>query len=342
MTSVTLRTSPCALLPHDTHGKDSIVSKLQEEGWGPEVNFLDHDHEKRLANHKLVKVARPLTDRSTFAIDYLLNWVNHHRLVGWRSVYSGLVKLMEEVREERLAFERVQGIERRWRMLWSFGPALIKAYLKGHPEMTCYRFNAADLALTPACKEIAYAPRDTDTSEPVFFGLQPKMHAIFKGWVSEKRKELREMLPPKAVFPKDVDPLQLATTIFACRVCSHAYLFFPDVFAHPCQRLTAQVQLPGNDLRPRRDSLNIDCRHIYSLGNPLRFLLREYEPTEAASQIVRLCNKDPRRTTVADMDACDVRLVQGGSIMTWRAAVSTSHVPPESCRSQPHDLSHRS
>ncbi|EPT01404.1 hypothetical protein FOMPIDRAFT_83398 [Fomitopsis schrenkii] len=275
-----------------------IASKLEDIGWGAELKFLEWD--LRLKRHKLVEVAKPLTDRK------------------WRKVYKGLMKFMESIREERLAHDTCMRISHRWRTLSDVGPILVKEYLDNHPEMQHYGLNTADLVQTPEFREIMYAPEDAVVNEDIFMALRPKMDAIVEEWVSQKREQLREMVLSKTKLPDDVDPLALATTIFTCKKCFQRCLFFLDVLKHPCQRPMVSVYSPEQVINAGR---GIPNRRYVGKANPLTFSLCEYEYSEPACRVVRLCGQDPQRTTVNEMDALDVRLVQADSIMTWRRAI---------------------
>lgn len=48
--------------------QDSIVSKLNALGWGPEIDMLQEDHDFRLKHHKVVAVAKPLNNRSKVVV----------------------------------------------------------------------------------------------------------------------------------------------------------------------------------------------------------------------------------------------------------------------------------
>ena len=228
---------------------------------------------------------------------------------------------MERTREERLAHQLRQRIKRRWAILRDVGPELVQEYLAGHPDMRQYGFTTSDLAHTPECRALMYAPDDAAVDARTFRALQPEMAAIGARWAARLRTQLRDAVRAETELPRDVDPLELATTTFACAQCAQAFLAFPDLLAHPCQRRPVSCSDPDGGVAPR--CALATRRHEGSyVGSPLAFALREYEHPRAACEIVRLCGRDPRRTTVAEMDALEIWLVQAKSIMTWRAAVS--------------------
>lgn len=233
---------------------------------------------------------------------------------------------MEELRAERLPYDAWGRITSRWDTLSEVGSILIKEYLKDRVEMHVYGLTPDDLAQMPEFKEIIYVPEDIELDGDTLRALQPKMDDIIKGWVSQKRGQLREMVLSKRELPDDVDPLELATTFFTCKKpkCSQECLFISDVLAHRCQRPKIVLYSPGEDLIKRYGK---PTRSVVHKGTPLTFSLREYKSSEAACHIVRLCDKDPQRTTIEEMDALDPWLVYAEcSIMNWRIAVcSTFH-----------------
>ena len=281
---------------------------------------MEKRYDDRLRCHKAVKVARPLTDRSKWAVCF--SPPNISRLVGWASIEDKLITFMEAIRDGRLRREDRERLDRRWHIFKKVGPQLRHAYLKAHPKLRMYGLNVPDLAHTPEIMEIISAPLSTTVDERSFAALQPRMETIVEGWRARFCEALRALVRgTKTEYPEGVEPLGLATTIFACGTCAQSYLFFQDVLTHPCQR---PKYLPGED--PLRDSAKKPQTHRFGddeLGFPLALSLREYVRSEEAWFVVELCGKDPLRTTVGEMDMLGVRLVQGNAIMTWRAAVST-------------------
>lgn len=234
---------------------------------------------------------------------------------------SELTAFMQTVRDLRLRRELRERLDRRWSIFLRVGPKLHHIYLKAHPELWAYGLNVADLAHTPEVIEIMAAPDSTEVDERTFEGLLPKMEAIVEGWRSRTCEALRNMVRAKTEYPEGVEPLGLATTIFACGTCAQSYLAFLDILTHPCQR---PKYLPGEDpLRYHGAALKPQTHRLgdENVGFPLALSLREYKRSEEAWHVVQLCGKDPMRTTVGEMDELGVRLVQNNAIMTWRAAV---------------------
>ena len=203
------------------------------------------------------------------------------------------------------------------------GLRLLHQYLRQTPELRAYGLNAADIALTPEVREIMHRADNAQVDMSSFAFLEEDMGTIIDAWRSRILNNLREAIPERTDRGTTVDPLDLATTMFTCKRCNEAFLRFPSVLTHKCQRpgsieweqdVWADIVRRRNGLRGRLGDPDI--------GFALSLALWPCEYSEPANQIVRLCGMDPGVATTREMDAIDVRLVRGSAIMTWRAAVS--------------------
>ncbi|KAH9832290.1 uncharacterized protein C8Q71DRAFT_861184 [Rhodofomes roseus] len=293
---------------------EAIAVRLQELGWEPELQMLVQNRNPILSRHALVQGVEPLTDHA------------------WRSMRDELVKLMQDLREKRLARERKQRMEGRWSSYMSAAPYLLKQQLEAQPELRSYGFNLADLALTPEVRELIHADADVYVGSQGFMALQPHMDAIVEGWKSRVCEELRKQMRAspktrsgKAQPRKGPEPnVELATTMFSCGGCTLPCLFFPNVLAHSCQRPSnapAQQDAYGEFVHAKNDTKLRTTLNLPAIGYALSIQLRKLELSKQAYQIVQFCDKDPETTTAKEMDELDVRLVQGKAIMNWRAAI---------------------
>lgn len=303
----------------------SVVSKLNALGWGAEIDLMKTDYDHRLKYHKAVVLAKPLTDRGKWAVHSRYTR-SHSDLAGWASIEGELIAFMEAVRHGRLRREARERRDRRWEIFKKVGPLLRHVYLKTHPDLRMYGLNIADLAHTPEISEIINAPESTTVDEHSFAALQPRMETIVEGWRLRTCEALRNLVRAETDYPEGVEPLCLATTMFACGTCTQSYLSFPDILTHPCQR---PKYLPGEDPMLNRKAAQKPQTHRFgdeTVGFPLALSLRKYQRSEEAWFVVQLCGKDPMRTTAGEMDSLGVRLVQDKAIMTWRAAVGAHRV----------------
>ncbi|KAH9918636.1 uncharacterized protein B0H18DRAFT_661936 [Fomitopsis serialis] len=191
--------------------------------------------------------------------------------------------------------------------------------------MRVYGLNTADLARTPAFREILCAPADAPVDEQSFMALRAEMETIVDVWLASACDDLRQVLRhiTQASRDSDVDSLELASTWFECERCQEE-LFYPNVFAHKCLRSVSPGPLSIRPVHP--------CG-IYDFAVRATFPQAFDEPgrkltvrsPRIARRVIRFCDQNPDIATAADMDALDIRLVQDDTtIMTWRAAVSSS------------------
>lgn len=255
-------------------------------------------------------------------IDIYVRWSNVRLAVDWWASKDGWDKYARAAQEIRLARELRLRLCRRLDFFLCVGYSLLSRYLEEHPELRTYGLNTADLALTPEVRGIMHRPDDIPVDTNSFAALEQSLDAIIDAWRSRARSKLGELMRGMKCR-KGVDPLSLATTLFSCARCSQTCLHFPAVLTHKCQRpeFIEWNQDVWADIIRRRNGLH------GRLGNPdigfaLSIALWPCEHSESAHQIVRLCGMNPWGATVGEMDALNVRLVQGDVTMTWRAAVS--------------------
>ena len=231
---------------------------------------------------------------------------------------------MQFAREVHRARDLRMRLCRRIDFFVSVGTRILYRYLEEHPDRRIYGFNTADLALTPEVREMMHRPEGAHVD---LNALEKKLDVIVDGWQSRVRDRLYELIggQMKSGAAEEVDPLELATTMFRCDKCNETCLRFPAVLSHKCQRpdYMEWQQDAWEDIVRRRNGLR------GRLGNPdigfaLSLALSRCKYLEPAYQIVRLCGMEPAVATSEQMDALDVRLVQGDVIMTWSAAVSTA------------------
>ncbi|KAH9915667.1 uncharacterized protein B0H18DRAFT_1215366 [Fomitopsis serialis] len=219
------------------------------------------------------------------------------------------------VRDELLARALRQRLTGRWSDFQFVWERPLQQYMIAHPELWTWGLKLADLAFMPEFRGHLCAPTGRLVDRDTFRYLLRHTGTIVEGWKTHVCDQLRQHMRGKTRVTKKVDPLELATTMFRCSVCA-AYLFFPNLLAHQCQRSSPAEQ-------------NTFAQFVHSKSDGYRFeygsafspRLREYEPSEQARQIIRFCGKDPNTATAKDMDELDIRLIRGKVIMTWRTAM---------------------
>ncbi|KAH9927807.1 uncharacterized protein B0H18DRAFT_1210527 [Fomitopsis serialis] len=279
-----------------------IVSRLRELGWGPELDFVKARDYTPLSQHKLVLVAKKLTDRV------------------WLNIQSELIHCMEGIREERLEHENTPMLTERWSILESAGKEILDRHLAKHPEMLDYGLNIADLALTTEFREIMCAPADQVVDRTSFLALEEQIDVIIEDWRTRVCEEFRKPFVEgkiKVKAPRGVDPLDLATTAFAIyKPHKSPSAFFPNIVASSGVRSATREE--GRNMYERFIYGRKDI-HCYVPPTPDLCLMRDCN----APEIIRSCGLDPDTATAKDMDALDARWVRNvtRTIVTWRTAV---------------------
>ncbi|KAH9912710.1 uncharacterized protein B0H18DRAFT_1052648 [Fomitopsis serialis] len=287
-----------------------IVSRLCSLGWGPELDYIKKNNNAPFYQHEHVVVAEKLTDRI------------------WQNIRKDMVKCMQELREERLAFELTQRLSRRWHAMEN---TLLD--LKEHPEVLGYGLRLGDIALMPEIREIMCAPVEVQVNKDSLAALEKKVVMRAKQWDARVRGELRALVDAsrsvqvdktstRAGLRGDVDVLELATTTFHCTSanCHNCGLFYPSLTEHNCLHRDLP-QLVKADAYAEYVSklLAWDWPFEQAISISIRV---SGKPSKLVRQLMELCGKNSETATAKEMDELDVRFMRDdGHSMTWRAAM---------------------
>ncbi|TFY59650.1 hypothetical protein EVJ58_g5647, partial [Rhodofomes roseus] len=278
---------------------EEILSRLRALGWGPELDFIKDKGYVPLADHQIVKVPRSLTDQA------------------WNNVYDKLIGCMQDVRVD-LANHSVEKLKVNLPIRWKIMErALRQLSLREHTEyQRKYGLVAADIALTNEYRDILGAPAGKTVTEATFLALGEQADSIVKDWLFRTREQLREVLLKEIEPPQNIDPLELATTVFVCGSCPPGFQFhfFPDICRAVCQRSSKAVS---------REDTYEDLVVGHCGPPPFRVsgCLRACHPTTRMREVIQFCGKNPDAVTAKEMNELDVRLVRDDIIMTWRCAM---------------------
>ncbi|KAH9833534.1 uncharacterized protein C8Q71DRAFT_773902 [Rhodofomes roseus] len=278
---------------------EEILSRLRALGWGPELDFIKDKGYVPLADHQIVKVPRSLTDQA------------------WNNVYDKLIGCMQDVRVD-LANHSVEKLKVNFPIRWKIMErALRQLSLREHTEyQRKYGLVAADIALTKEYRDILGAPAGKTVTEATFLALGEQADSIVKDWLFRTREQLREVLLKEIEPPQNIDPLELATTVFVCGSCPPGFQFhfFPDICRAVCQRSSKAFS--------RGDTYeDLVVGHCGPLPFRVSGCLRACHPTTRMREVIQFCGKNPDAVTAKEMDELDVRLVRDDIIMTWRCAM---------------------
>ncbi|KAH9927816.1 uncharacterized protein B0H18DRAFT_1103992 [Fomitopsis serialis] len=282
--------------------------ELRALGWGPELDFIKTQDYTPLSQHKLVLVAKKLTDRV------------------WQNIQSEFIHCMEGIREERLEHEFKPVLAKRWPILVSAGNELLDRYLGEHPDLLAYGFNVGDLAISQEFRNIMNEPADEDVDITSFFALEGHVGTIVERWRTRVCEELRGLFVKHEIkLPEGRDPLELATTLFSGTSTSTSFwqhAFFPDVVADRYLRFSDNFKAKDGYERFVYDQPSARLRCYISCD-----MLRPIQPgAKFMQEIIELCGRDPVTVTAEEMDVLDVRLVDECRhiCVTWRGAILLS------------------
>jgi len=260
-------------------------------GWGDELDKNSRCTLLPLSAHALVKKPQELTDRI------------------WNNIKQPLIKILEELKKKRLAVERFATLKKRQNLV----AALLKAYAREWP-VTEVIPGPADVCSMDEFRTII---EDTDVNVEVsgetFKQAMDRLPQLITEWRIAKDAELVHIInqettangsQSKSQSPNDRTQLELATTIFQCKVCE-APISYPRILVHSCVRSVRDSWRYHDELRARLWQALDDASWNYT-GDRVGIDLKG-RPA-AAREIVIACGLDLDTTTAGEMDDLDVRL----------------------------------
>ncbi|TCD66484.1 hypothetical protein EIP91_001309 [Steccherinum ochraceum] len=274
----------------------AVVEKLKELGWNEELEFMADSDYFELSRLPALKQAKALTDRT---------WANFRQSVEefmTAAKAARLLNLRKVVLRDRLKSLRIR--VHKWR----------QAFDGLFPH-------ARDFAALPEVQSILDIPTEEEVTNEDLDALEPMLADLVARWRTSADERLLAHLNASATAEhgEDVNPLTLAANLlFNCTRCT-ATRTYPEILTHCCNHYICYES---------------DSPEVYNSSANAAMASRPWNPANfrLVSQNIRhmvvdLCEKDPARTTQADMDAFDARFVcdscDGGgvvSVMTWRAA----------------------
>jgi hypothetical protein len=281
-------------------------------GWGDELDKHPPYALTPLRMHASVKKPQELTDRI------------------WNNIKQPLVRILEELKEKRLAVERVDTLKKR-RLLVI---ALLESYAQRRPVTEVIPGPADVYNMVEFKTIIEDTSMDVEVYASSFRHAMDLLPQLVADWRTEKDAELvriidQDTLPFRSQrnnssATNDYSQLGLATTIFQCKVCQ-APISYPRILVHSC------VHARRNSLYPFDDPHSKVWRDLndepWNFGGDRVGIDLRGKP--AASLVVRSCGLDPDTTTATEMDDLDARFeclgcyddLCGRLIMGWRVAV---------------------
>lgn len=293
--------------------KEAIFDKLRESGWGEELDKSDSYTLSPLTKHSYVKKPQELTERI------------------WSNIKQPLIDIMADLRDKRMKKERIAMLKQRQKVVVT----LLKAYSLGRP-VTEVIPGPVDICNMAEFKVVIEdTPIDVEVNEGSFDQAVAYLPLLVSEWRAAKDAELISIIngvtaseSQSYVSTPDINrkQLELATTLFRCKVC-YTPITYPRILVHSCT----------HDLRYTWRNIDADDpRSILwqSLGDEpwnlggdrVGFDKRVHS---AARQIIEYCQQNPDTVTAREMDELDIRLecsscsdvVSGRLVMGWRQAV---------------------
>ncbi|PCH43522.1 hypothetical protein WOLCODRAFT_138394, partial [Wolfiporia cocos MD-104 SS10] len=267
-----------------------IVSKLEEMGWGEELDKMRDGCYAELAKHTSVCISRPLTERT------------------WKKIRDDVVERMKELRERRIKEERRKTLVTRLRLLsTALEEMLSDVRATAATQMEPF---ISDYAFMPEFRSIIESPDEREVTREIV------------SWQANLKSRFVDLVKSKITAPEGVDVCDLAITFVICRGClCLRLLWFPGLLAHECFRMISY----GMDRNP--DAYESIVASVMSDRRPQFTMLEVPDDTalDRSRNIVRLCKLDPATATTQDMDALDIRLSNVSNNetkdRTWRAAM---------------------
>ncbi|KAI0789494.1 hypothetical protein C8Q75DRAFT_765927 [Abortiporus biennis] len=281
----------------------SIIEKLQELGYEAEVDKCLNDVRRSLAEEKIVREPKPLTERA------------------WNMLEPRAIEKMDEIRERRIADERRAALQIRIRPF----EAILLSLRRKHGESNFP--TPFDFMNLPRIRKIVDVPSDVSlTVEDFMNAIDPILPEIMSDWKASLTGKLLAAISTKEKIPDGTDPFTLAIgQFFRCKnCCGNGLRTYPQIYSHICQTYYQSW-----------------CGDGYTTAVYITFEWTKSTPADRFESIadhvrtiVNLAGLDAMTATAADMDNVDCKYVciscepnvhwSGRRIMDWRAMINHS------------------
>ena len=199
---------------------------------------------------------------------------------------------MEVVQLKRLRTERDDLLAERLPILRKIYDICVETY-----PVNSIVPRSCDVFLDPVVQDLFFrSPLSTTFTDKDLDTVRDFFPDIVLRWRNETEKKLLDVMTPSQNYSESL--LQLATTIFSCRLCPNEPLTYPRVIIHRC----ATVTYPAGT-----SAIDEDQKAIYrflnnSNWNASNFLIFDAQKIVCLSEAIKLCGLDPKSTTREDMD----------------------------------------
>ncbi|KAI0332672.1 hypothetical protein GY45DRAFT_1432889 [Cubamyces sp. BRFM 1775] len=306
---------------------DEVIGHLRAKGWAKEVDALDPDEREELSQLPLVRQAVPK-----------LTTAESNTICECKTVQ----RILEKKRHERIRREREPVLLARFDAL----EEAIRSHYVRLPRTASMEFRPRyiDFAFTDnSFRALLDAPTEQSVTATDFADLVPDATAA---WEATQREELAAAIKAELPFaiPEDVDVLDLAVAFFPCPCGVEKYLLehgakdplrFPAILGHSCPRKNRYTGQVSEDDLYSAAAMYGGIEHGFPVNTVgLRPFNVQNVPVSTgairqACNVVKAMGYDPARTTLSDLQGCNVLLtcVQCAEtrsdvrVYTWDAAI---------------------
>ncbi|KAI0630483.1 hypothetical protein C8Q77DRAFT_1133312 [Trametes polyzona] len=172
---------------------EAIVTRLRGSGWAPELDFIGTSGLEEMSRMPLVRVSSKLTEGA------------------WRKVLVVLEPFLNDIRAERLDTELRATLRTRFAALEdAIVTHCVAIPREAHMD---HRPQYIDLAFEPEIRAILDVPVSQNVTSQDFADIIPP---VVERWKAQTRQSLLDYIRPHlGEIAADVDPLKLATALFA-------------------------------------------------------------------------------------------------------------------------------
>ncbi|KDR85882.1 hypothetical protein GALMADRAFT_261532 [Galerina marginata CBS 339.88] len=265
--------------------KATIIQHLKDLGWESELAQMSPNRCKPQDDVVVRKaIDGHLTEHALSKLDAFFN------------------KFMRDVRRDRLTQERRVLLKDRLPTLKQLLEELLDDHISTLPATMLYP-TIGDLFRNSAVYSVITEEKlPGPCTKGYLRALIPPMSSLILEWQQDLEDKLCDLMTrgkPRHSFDRK-KVFQLATTVFGCKRCSHAFISYPRVLMHACGTNPDYVQ---ETLEPDEQVVREHFRQRF--WNSAGDITFSQESLEMIKGLLRLCHLDPDSTTAEAMDAAN-------------------------------------
>ncbi|KAI0784953.1 hypothetical protein C8Q75DRAFT_776872 [Abortiporus biennis] len=279
-----------------------IIAKLKNLGYGEDIAFITPTGLKPLENIAQFRRTIPLNDRA------------------WRQMESQFVQAMNQVRKDRLEFERRELLYSRFMMMRESLSRWQECFEDKYKCPSMFEISS----MIPEIRAIITAPKYFEVTAASFDYLHSRISLLVTQWEIIAHYDLCLLVREKIDIEKTIDPTTLAVGIhFECGTCKKLCVYPTDVYEHS-----------GYCEVKWWDQFDEYMSFLEDFWTPVSWNNQTFSAAvDISTKVIEACGQDPRTVTVEQMDELEVRLYQDHGnlkvfsvrVFSWRDAVSFAY-----------------